>query len=57
MLELGADQQKIFALLDKIRILRIIYSLSFFFLGSIKTPWGDAPKFVTAFSVGPIYRR
>jgi len=38
------------ALLDKILILRIIYSLSIFSLGCIKTPWSDAPKFGIIFS-------
>jgi len=33
--------------LDKIRNLRIIYSLSIFSVGNTRTPWGDAPKFDT----------
>ena len=39
-----------FAILDRIRIVRIIYSLSIVSLVCIKTPCGDAPKFDTFLS-------
>jgi len=40
-----------FALLDKIRILCIAYSLSIFSVGYIKTPWSDVPSLVAFVSV------
>jgi len=42
-----ADQQKILCYSTKYAFLRIIYTLSIFSLGCIKTPWGDANKFGT----------
>ena len=39
-----------FALLEKIRILCVIYSLSAFFISNVRTPWGDAPNFIPCFS-------
>jgi len=49
MLEVGADQQKILRYWTKYAFFRIIYSLSIFSLGCIKTPW-VSPKFGTVFS-------
>ena len=50
-----AEQQKLSRYLTKYAFLRIIYSLSIFFLGCIKTPWGDAPQLWYCFQ--RIYRR
>jgi len=49
-LEVGADQQKMLRYWTKYAFLRIILRLSIFFLGCIKTPRGDAPKFDDVFS-------
>jgi len=44
-LEVAANRQKILRYWTKYAFLCIIDSLSIFFLGGIKTPWGDAHKF------------
>jgi len=46
-----------FAILDRVRIVRIIYSLSIFSLVCIKTPYGDAPSLIrfSAFMVDERY--
>ena len=45
-LEVWVDQQKILRYWTKYAFLRIIYSLSIFSTGCIKTPCGDAPSLV-----------
>jgi len=47
LMEVWADQQKILRYWTKYAFLRIVYSLSTFSLGCIKTPCDDAPKFGT----------
>ena len=49
-LEVEADQQKILYYWTKYAFLQVIYSLSIFSLGNIRTPGSDAPKIGTVFS-------
>jgi len=50
LLEIGLTSRKFCAVGQKVQFLHIVYTLSIFPLGNIKTLWGDASKFVTIFS-------
>jgi len=55
----GRDQQEILRYRTKYAFLRIIYSLSIFSLGCIKTPQGNAPNlvlFLSAFIIDEIMK-